>query len=279
MRSLCAVALLLFTSLTHAAPRWYWHDQFTDSERAGLTAWIDDSRRGIAALLGEPLDDIKVHFLRRPRAAEPVPWAETYKGNGRSAYFYVDTRYSWKEFRDDWTAPHELSHLLFPYLGESSRWFAEGIASYLQYQVMYASGALDWKQAMARYERNDGAARAIPGFAGLSIVEQSRRVPSADYSRLYWGGAAYFLHSDRRLFLERGLRLTDVIRQYAACCYSSWGIDDAGLIAEFDRLSGSQVFSETYALTVARPGFPATAVAMAWLRRNPPHLREMGVTK
>lgn len=256
-----------------AAPRWYWHDAFTQPEIAGLTSWIDDSRRGFSALFGAPLDDIKIHFHRYPRASEPVPWAETNKGNGRRADFHVDTRYSWNEFRSDWTAPHELSHLLFPYLGDDSRWFAEGIASYLQYQIMYANGTLTWEQTLARYEDSFRAARSTAGFDDVSIVEQSRRASSGGYARLYWGGAAYFLQADQRLFREHGLRLNDIIRKYGQCCYTAWGVDADGMIAIFDRLSDSTVFSDTYADSVVRPGFPATADALAWLRRNPPALQ------
>jgi hypothetical protein len=103
-------------------------------------------------------------------------------------------------------------------------------------------------------------------------VEQSRGGLSGGYVRLYWGGAAYFLHADRRLFLDYGTRLTDIIQEYSDCCYTPWGTDAEGMIRQFDRLRGSTAFSDTYAQTVARSGFPETADALIWLRRNPPRL-------
>lgn len=268
MRLLAGILLLGCAAATTAAPRWHWEDRFSEQEQAGLRGWIEQVYQGLTTLVGTPSEPFHVHFHRR-RSREPVPWGETDKGSGRRVYFHVDTRHSWREFREDWTAPHELTHLLFPYLGEDSRWFAEGIASYLQYPVMYASGVLTWEQAIARYEDRFRSARAESRFGDLSIVEHSRRV-SGGYVRLYWGGAAYFLQADRQLYLAKGRRLTDIIREYAECCYQPWGIDAQGMIAQFDRLSGTTVFSETYAQTVARPGFPDTAAALEWLRRHPP---------
>ena len=43
---------------------------------------------------------------------------------------------------NDWTAPHEMSHLAIPYIGEKEVWFAEGFASFMQYQVMMEMGVM-----------------------------------------------------------------------------------------------------------------------------------------
>ena len=272
MRILIGIALL-FCANAQATPSWHWDDRFSDDEKAGLMRWVEHGFNGLEALLGKPSGTFYVHFLRASRGGEPVPWAHTNKGRGRRVYFHVNTDFSWDAFTRDWTAPHELSHLLFPYLGEDSRWFAEGIASYLQYQIMYASGVLSWEEAIARYEDRFSSARSRQRFADLSIVEQSRE-GSGGYVRLYWGGAAYFLHADRQLLLDHGKRLTDIIRKYSDCCYTPWGTDAGGMIRQFDRLSGSTVFSDVYEQTVARSGFPETAEALAWLRRNPPQLND-----
>lgn len=88
--------------------------------------------------------------------------------------------------------------------------------------------------------------------------------------RLYWGGAAFFLEADRRLWQAHGLRLHDVIRGYLACCFGQRGRGAMGMIRTFDGISGSQIFSRVYADTVARSGFPETRKALAWLRDHPP---------
>ena len=276
MRALLAIGLLTWTLGALAAPRWHWHDRFSDQEQSGLKAWVEHALDAMQALFGEVPDRraILVHFHRHPRGGEPVPWAQTWKGSGREVFFHVDTRYDWRAFRADWTAPHELTHLLFPYLGHDDRWFAEGIASYLQYPILYAGGMLSWDEVIERYRQRFEDAADERSSGEQSIVAQSRGGAggSGGYGRLYWGGAAYFLHADRALHQATGLRLPEIVRRYGACCYRAWGADAADMIREFDRLSGTRVFSLAYEQTVARSGFPSTAASLEWLRNHPPLL-------
>lgn len=273
MRLLLLIATSLFAGLVCAGVQWQWEDGFSSDEKDGLIEWIEHSDQGMSALFGPLPYDYTVHFLRR-RGEEPVPWAETRKGSGRRAYFHVDTRYPWEAFKRDWTAPHELSHLMFPYLGSGSRWFSEGIASYLQYHIMYAGGVMSWQQVVDKYAERFNAASADRDHGQTSIVEQSRGSRHGGYVRLYWGGAAFFLSADQRLFEEKGIRLTDVIGKYMTCCFRNWGVDDDDMIETFDRISDSRIFSQTYARTVAGPGFPDTRAAMVWLQDHPPSLRK-----
>jgi hypothetical protein len=272
MRSFLLFAgLTSFAATANADARWHWETRFSDAEKAGLTAWIEHTLGGMDALFGNTPGTFDVHFHRSQDTSEAVPWGETNKGGGRHAHFFVDTDYPWSDFEEDWTAPHELSHLLFPYLGEDSRWFSEGVASYLQFQIMYADGVLTWKQAIARYAERLGAAEAA-AKGPISIVARSRDGASGGYIPIYWGGAAYFLYADRLLQQRRGMRLAEVIRKYSDCCFQPWGTDAAGMIREFDRLSASTVFSDAYDATVSRPGFPQTAETLRWLAEHPPVL-------
>lgn len=269
---LCSLALTL--SLPAAAnPRWIWDSDFGSEQRAQLQDWIRATDAAMQRLLGPLNYDYIVHFNRHPGGNEPVPWAETDKGSGRRAIFHVDLRYSWEQLANDWTAPHELSHLMFPYLGERSRWFAEGIASYLQYQIMYAGHVLPWEQAINRYQQRFERARRVSDQR--SIVGQSDR-GGGDYARLYWGGAAYFLEVDRRLWEQQQLRIADILARYRDCCYQPWGINADGLIRQLNQLSASRIFSQAYTATVAQPGFPATADNLIWLRAHPPPLAAGG---
>lgn len=251
--------------------RWHWEQDFSEEERTGLSAWIMHSTAAMDALFGPLSARFDVHFYRLEGRGEPVPWGETNKGGGRHVHFYVDPSYAWADFRADWTAPHELTHLLFPYLGEDSRWFAEGVASYLQYPLLFADGQMTWTQVIASYRARFASARAS-ATGSQSVVERSRGDLQGRYLPIYWGGAAFFLAADRALFEQRGLRLTDIVARYSACCYRPWGVEAADLIAQFDRLSDSRVFSQAYAATVAAPGFPATDEALSWLSRHPPTL-------
>ncbi|MEM9304851.1 MAG: hypothetical protein AAGE01_22250, partial [Pseudomonadota bacterium] len=199
IRSLSLV-LLLAASAASAVPRWHWEDDFSRREQARLVAWIEHADRGIEALFGDLPFAYDVHFHRLDNRGEPVPWANTSKRyNGRAVNFHVDVRHSQEDFIADWTASHEISHLLFPYVGRDGMWFAEGIASYIQYQAMYANGVLSWEQAIRRYADRFDRAERTSRVGNTPVAEMPRNIrQSRAYVRMYWGGAAYFLEVDRR---------------------------------------------------------------------------------
>lgn len=253
---------------------WRWEDRFSASEAAKLQRWIRHAHGGIEALIGTMPMVYDVHFHRSSRSGEPVPWANTSKGRRLGVNFHVDTRFGEDRFKADWTAPHEISHLLFPYVGRNGMWFSEGIASYLQYQVMYANGTHSWDRAIERYQGRFRAARRDNRPRNESIVDLTGKIrQTRSYVRLYWGGAAFFMNADYRLHQEHGMRLNDVIARYVDCCYRRNGVGAMDMIRTFDRISGTEVFSTTYDETVATAGFPSTSQALAWLADNPPTLR------
>lgn len=244
--------------------------RFSADERAALKDWVENVEGGIETLFGAVSVPRQVIIERRGGNNGPVPFGRTRKDRSWSTTVYVDTDYSWQRFRDDWTLSHELSHLLFPYLGDSGRWFSEGLASYLQYQIMYASGTLDWNQVTAKMRERISAARNSTRGSKMSIAELSYQVGQMGaYVRLYWGGAAYFLNVDQRLADEQALRLTDVIAEYLQCCFSYRRSSAAQLMRRFDEISDSKIFTEVYQETVRKQGFPDTGSALRWLEKNP----------
>ncbi len=269
-----ACVLFCLSGTAAASQRWHWEDRFSNTERENLVSWVEHAHSGMENLFGDLPYSYDVYFHRSDNSNKPVPWAHTRKGRrSRAVKFYVNPVYSSSELVGDWTAYHELSHLMFPYLGDSGRWFAEGIASYLQYQVMYAAGELSWSQAIARYENRFNAAVGHEHFDRVAIVDLGKSGwRDGANVRLYWGGAAYFLEVDRRLHAQSGIRLTDVIRKYLDCCFGSRDRGAMGMIRTFDRLSESDIFSKVYEDTVRQTGFPETRQSLAWLSDNPPAL-------
>jgi len=264
--------IFCYAGQAQATPDWRWESDFTRSESAGLKSWVLHAERGLTSLFGPLPYAYRVYFHRSIDPDEPVPWAQTWKEYGRDVHFHVDTSHSWQTFKEDWTAPHELSHLMFPYLGDSGAWFSEGIASYLQYQIMYANNTIDWPEGIARYKERFRHARA-QGLEDMSIVDLSRVAGKLRlYVRLYWGGAAYFMQVDKRLYEERKMRLTEVIKKYIHCCYKGPGARVISMIKTFDRISNSKIFTETYFSTVAKSDFPETRETLAWLSKHPPNL-------
>lgn len=257
-----AIAGLVLAALLacHAAParadiHLVWDDQFSADEQAKLTSWLRETYAGLESLVGKLPMGVTAHMHRRDHSREPVPWAHTERDNQQGVHFYVDPGFSLQAFRHDWTAPHELSHLILPYVGRGNAWFAEGFASFMQYQVMEAMGVLSEADAARRYREHLERAASGYGYPRQSFVEAAPKLrASRQYPVMYWGGAAYFLQVDQAL-RDSGTSLAAVLRDYVRCCRQNRdSLSD--LIARLDRLSGSQAFSGHYARFSTDPGFP-----------------------
>lgn len=251
----CLLALLSWSAAA-AELRFVWEDAFDAAERVRLEGWIRDTQAAAERLVGPFPMPVTVHLHRRASAREPVPWAHTRRRNGQGVHFHVDLRHPPEAFRRDWTAPHELSHLILPYLGRRAAWFAEGFASYMQYQVMIAMGVLGETEAGERYRERIGRAAARYRYRELSFVEAAPRLhEDRQYPVMYWGGAAYFLRVDQALG-RAGSSLPAVLRLYLSCCRRDRHTLD-GLLDELDRLAPAPVFTEQYRRLAGERGFPA----------------------
>ncbi len=232
-----------------------WEDTFSAAEQAMLTDWVNRTRTALETLVAPYPMGVRVHFHRRDGAGEPVPWAHTQRRGGQAVHLHVDPAFTLDDFLDDWTAPHEFSHLMLPYVGRHNAWFSEGFASYLQYPVMAQLGVLSRQQARQRLERQMRRAKRNYPYPDQPFVEAAPRLYAArQYPVMYWGGAAYFDQVNRAL-RDSGSSLMAVLREYVACCRR----DRAGLeelIAELDRISGGAAFSNRYRRLRSQPGFP-----------------------
>lgn len=259
---LCTLKFALSTGLlamgtsAQADLVWHWEDRFGSAEQEKLTTWISTTVAGIERSIAPYPFDVHVHFYRRSGAGQPVPWANTIRRSNRQGVnFHVNPEFSPDALRADWTAYHELSHLLIPYLGSRHSWFAEGFASYMQYQIMHALGVLTEEQMQARYQERIGRAERRYDLDDMPFTEaaptlRARRL----YPTMYWGGAVYFLRVDQEL-RERGQSVVQVIRDFVECCrFTTRGLN--GLIAELDRLSRGKSFREQLDQMHTEPGFP-----------------------
>lgn len=254
--------------------QWVWNDKFSSSEKQKLIEWIEHSFSGMETLYGELPYQYKVYFYRKTDGNGPVPWANTDKRSTPSAHFHVNMKYSMDVFNRDWTAPHELAHLLFPYLGKSGTWFSEGIASYLQYQIMYANNTRTWKQVIYKLNERFNAAERYRQYNDISVLELNDIVFQAGaFVRLYWSGAAYFLSVDKQLYEEKNMRLNDVIKKYLRCCYNNNINNYSEMITLFDNLSDSKIFTENYDRYINRVSTLDTDTHMKWLAMHPPALK------
>lgn len=199
--------------------------------------------------------DIHITFHRSTRGRGPVPWANTVRSRRQGVNFHVDPRHSLKELKADWTAAHELSHLLIPYLGKRNAWFAEGFASYMQYQVMHSMGTITDQEMQTRYQEKIERAATRYDMDDMPFTEAAGElVARRDYPTMYWGGALYFLQVDTNL-RRQSQSVPAVLREFLECCRMRVDRMNA-LVSELDRLSGSELFSKQIETMRTSPGFP-----------------------
>jgi len=256
-----ALITVLLCSIAHSAwaeLRFHWEDTFSSAERQSLSAWVADTHHALQQVVGPLKFDIHIYMHRSDGAREPVPWASTRRGRAQGINFHVNPRFPDTDFRRDWTAAHEFSHLALPYLGSRHAWFAEGFASYMQYQVMVAMGTLTPDEAIRRYKRNlRRAETSYPHHSQPFARAAPQLRAEGKYSTMYWGGAAYFLQVEEALRTRDrdGSVLLETLREYVRCCRQRYDeLDD--LVADLDRLSGGREFSTHLRRFRQRPGFP-----------------------
>lgn len=263
-------ALILFTlssSAVNATILYEWADSFTPREQAKLTAWMTRTANGLTTLTGPLPFDVHIRF-HRSASKEPVPWANTRRGRRQGVNFHVDPSFSLDRFLADWTAPHELSHLAIPHLGRRHAWFAEGFASYMQYQVMHQMGIADWEDIIGRYKERMAKAKRGYDFDHLTFADAAPRLRArGSYPTMYWGGAVLFLRADDRLRREADRSLVTVLAEYVACCRLRTR-DVHSLIRSLDEVSGSRIFSEEFKRFTEESGFPEFETALEGLDRQ-----------
>ncbi len=271
VRCLTGTLLALATFASQAHMQAAFEDRFAAREQARLVNWAQRVLGGVESLTAPLPFDVRVDFHRASSAREPVPWAHTRRGTRQGVSFHVNPAFDDTEFQADWTAPHEFSHLLIPYLGRRHAWFAEGFASYMQYQVMQHMGVLDAQEVVALYRQHMARAERRFDLDHLRFVDAAPRLRAAGrYPTMYWGGAVLFLRWDARLRAEHDTTLADVLAGYLACCrMTSRGVD--GLIAALDEESGSDIFSDEFSRYSSARGFPQWQTAAAVLATHGPH--------
>ncbi|MDH4029348.1 MAG: hypothetical protein OEU49_00735 [Chromatiales bacterium] len=224
-----------------------------------MSSWIREAADAITTLYGRfPVPSPQILVVPQGPAGEAVPWAQVLRGGGAAAHFFVDQTRPLDEFREDWTAAHELSHMLLPYVLRDDSWLSEGFASYYQNILRARAGMLTREAAWQKLY--DGFQRGRDGTRGASLVEASRDMRKrGSYMRVYWSGAAIALMADVELRRRsRGQQSLDTaLGALAECCLPSdraWtGSEVFGLL---DDLTSETVFMELYEEHAESSHFP-----------------------
>lgn len=241
-----------------------------DAQRAKLTQWLGTVGDALLGVYGRsPLADVQIVVVPVESTSLPfrffaflypsaVLGGESARGQGNELQLIVDPGRPAKEFAGDWTAIHELSHLLHPYLGDRGSWLGEGLATYYQNVLRARAGLLTPAEAWERLAGGFQRSQAGPYADTLENAAEAMG-RSHDFLRVYWSGAAYWLTVDSDLRRDSGgtLTLESALSRFRDCClpaYQEWPPER--FVAKLDASLGVQTFSRRYREFARMKRFP-----------------------
>jgi len=235
-------------------------------QREAIAEWVRETAERVATITGRfPQQQPQILIVAIGERREAVPWAHVMRGGGIAAEFFIDETRPISEFRSDWTATHELSHMLLPYVSSRDRWLSEGLASYYQNVLRARDGLLTeeqaWQKLHSGFERGKRATR------GDSLAKATRSGRGATM-RVYWSGAAIMLKADTRLRELSGGRqsIDTALSSLHDCCFEEgryWRAKE--LFKVLDRLTGHTVFMDLFLEHVLDDEFPDLSMTYAQL--------------
>jgi hypothetical protein len=219
--------------------------------------WMRETGEAVASVYGR-FPQQSPQFLIVPIGPREtaVPWAHVIRGGGMAAEFFVDETLPLETYFSDWTATHELSHMLLPYVTSRDRWLSEGLASYYQNVLRARDGRLSEQEAWQKLHEGFGRGRAATKGGSLASATRSGW---NSVMRVYWSGAAMMLKADTELRRESGGRqsLDTALASLQQCCLQngrSWTARE--IFGELDGITGTDIFSNLYRQHVQDDEFP-----------------------
>jgi hypothetical protein len=231
----------------------------TALDRRKVLDWLSVAGQDVAGVGGRfPNPEFQV--IVQPvesRGRSPVPFGYVIRDGGEAVRFFVDPDRSLEDYLADWTATHEFSHLLLPYVRSREKWVSEGFASYYQNVLLARRGVYGEAEVWKRLHRSFRKAAEIRNPPRL--MEVSERPFWEMRMLIYWSGAAMALMADTRLReLSDGRESLDsTLARMQTCCLPSakvWRARD--LFEQLDELTPHPVFMELYEEFNEQQGMP-----------------------
>lgn len=186
-----------------------------------------------------------------------VPFGRVIRDGGETVELFIDQGRPIEAFLEDWTATHEFSHLMLPYMHSQQKWVSEGFAQYYQNVLLARSGTYD--DLTAWQKLYEGFERGRQSRPEMSPNEASTGGVRTGLMKVYWSGAALALMADVKLREQSGGEetLDLVLGRLQECCLPSdhaWSGPE--LFAKLDSLSSYPVFKQLYRRYADTAGFP-----------------------
>ena len=92
-----------------------------------------------------------------------VHFGRVIRDGGETIELMINENRPIREYYDNWTATHEFSHLMLPYIRRPHRWVSEGFASYYQNMLLARSGHYSEQRAWQKlWEASNEAVNHVP---------------------------------------------------------------------------------------------------------------------
>lgn len=235
----------------------------TRMDTGAITEWIRATATDVSLAYGRfpnPSPQVVViPVADNRRGGSAVPFGRVIRDGGEAIELYVDESQPLGAFLGDWTATHEFSHLMLPYIEWRHRWISEGFAEYYQNVLMARSGAYHRQEAWQKlYEGLERGRLSRPELSPNQAAAGDHR---GSRMKVYWSGAAIALMADVALRERSGGEetLDDVLSRLQACCLPSdrvWSGPE--FFAKLDTLTSTPVFLSLYRRYADTAGFPDT---------------------
>jgi hypothetical protein len=225
--------------------------------------WVQATAKDVSLAYGmfpNPSPQVVVIPVTGRRSSSPVPFGRVIRDGGETVELFINPTMPQEDFLSDWTATHEFSHLMHPYLHSEYRWITEGLAQYYQNVLLTRAGAYDeleaWQKIYAGLERGRRSRPELSPNAAASGGVRSARM------KVYWSGAALALMADVTLRERSGgaETLDTVLQRLQACCLPSPDVwTGPEFFAKLDSLIDEPVFMPLYRRYADTAGFPDTS--------------------
>jgi hypothetical protein len=209
------------------------------AERQQTYVWLQRVTEALLTVYGEwPKDQFNITIQLGSSRNSPVPWGQVTRGNPDTVLLVVNPESDLQAITSDWTAFHELSHLLIPYRGHGDLWFSEGLATYYQNIIQARTGLLSeadlWQKLASGFERG-------------------RK------QRVHWSGVHYWLTADIKLRQQSQNKKTldHLLKQLKDCCQHK-SMSAAAIAEQLDLLAGVELFKPLfieYRTSLAMPDY------------------------
>jgi hypothetical protein len=202
----------------------------------------------------------------RANSRSAVPFGRVIRDGGETVELFVDQTQPLHALLADWTATHEFSHMLLPYVERRQRWISEGFSQYYQNVLLARSGA--YEDLYAWQKLYDGFERGRKSRPELSPNEAAAGDFRSGLMKVYWSGAALALMADVALRERSGgtQSLDTVLSAFQECCLPSNRVwSGTELFAKFDLLAGEALFMPLYRRYADTAGFPDLSPVFATL--------------